>query len=281
MSLKSPKNVEFQKPVIELLNEDSIISHLDSVAAQSVGQLIILTKTQSTNSHLLSLCQHSSQSGVACVAESQTKGRGRRGRHWVSPAGHNIYLSMTWRFTGCLEDLSGLSLAIGLAVVRVLDNYGLCNLSLKWPNDVYCRGQKLAGILIDIASTDGDDCLAVIGIGLNRWIDADASQLIDQQWIDLFSLMGDAMPSRNQLIAKIINQLIIVIAQFEMNSFAGLCDEWNQWDYLLKRPIVLSAGNRKISGTACGVSATGLLVIEDEHGQKQAYAIGEVLLEPQ
>ena len=281
MLLKKNDNVGLSEPVVELLNEDAIISSLDSVAAQSVGQLIVLARTQSTNSYLLSLCQHSSQSGVVCVAESQTKGRGRRGKHWVSPAGHNIYLSMTWCFTSNLESLSGLSLVIGIAVVRVLDNYGLCDLSLKWPNDVYCGGQKLSGILVDIASTDDAGCMAVIGIGLNRWIDADASQLIDQQWIDLFSLMGDAMPSRNQLIAKIINQLIDVITQFEVNGFAGLCEEWNQWDYLLERPVVLSAGNQLIYGTACGVSATGLLVIKDEQGQKQAYAIGEVLLERQ
>jgi BirA family biotin operon repressor/biotin-[acetyl-CoA-carboxylase] ligase len=281
MPLKSRKNVDFSKPVIELLNEDLIISHLDLVATQSVGQLIVLAKTQSTNCYLLNLCEHSSQSGVACVAESQTKGRGRRGRHWVSPAGHNIYLSMTWCFSGNLANLSGLSLVIGLAVVRVLNNYGLCDLSLKWPNDVYCGGQKLAGILVDIANTDDDDCLTVIGIGLNRWIDADASLLIDQQWIDLFSLMGNSMPSRNQLIAKIINQLIDVIAQFEVNGFAGLRDEWHQWDYLLGHTIILNAGNQKISGTACGISSTGLLVIKDEQGHKQSYAIGEALLERQ
>jgi BirA family biotin operon repressor/biotin-[acetyl-CoA-carboxylase] ligase len=275
------KKVDFIAPAVELLDEEKIISQLDSVTVLSVDQLIVLTKTQSTNSHLLSLCQRSSQSGMVCVAESQTKGRGRRGRHWVSPAGHNIYLSMTWCFGGSLERLSGLSLVIGLAVVRVLNNYGLCDLSLKWPNDVYCNGQKLAGILVDIASTDNDECLAVIGIGLNRWVDADASQLIDQQWIDLFSLMGDAMPSRNQLIAKIIQQLIDVMTQFEVNGFAGLRDEWHQWDYLLGRPIVLSAGNQKISGTACGVSATGLLILKNEQGQKRSYAIGEVLLEHQ
>ncbi|MEE9413472.1 MAG: biotin--[acetyl-CoA-carboxylase] ligase [Methylococcales bacterium] len=281
MSLISNNNINLSVPAIELLNEEAIVLQLDSLTAQSVDQLIVLSKTQSTNSYLLNLCQHSSQSRVVCIAETQTKGRGRRGRNWISPAGHNIYLSMTWRFAAQLKDLSGLSLAIGLAVVRVLDGYGLNGLSLKWPNDVYCGGQKLAGILVDIASTDDDDCLAVIGIGLNRWIDADASQLIDQQWVDLFSLMGDAMPSRNQLIAKIIDQLIDVIAQFEVGGFAELCDEWNQWDYLLGRSIVLSAGNRQICGIACGVSITGSLMIEDEQGQKQSYTIGEVLLERQ
>jgi BirA family biotin operon repressor/biotin-[acetyl-CoA-carboxylase] ligase len=277
MSLKTDSNIDFSQPVTELLNEDEIISQLDLITAQSVGQLIVLAKTQSTNSYLLELSQYSSQSGVVCVAESQTKGRGRRGRSWISPAGHNIYLSMIWRFGGDLAELSGLSLAVGLAIVRVLDNYGLSDLSLKWPNDVYCRGQKLAGILVEIADTNANECLVVIGVGLNRWIDAAASDLIDQQWTDLFSLMGKSLPSRNQLIAKIIDQLIKVIDQFEGAGFAGLCDEWGQWDYLLGRQLVLVAGNQQISGTACGVNRSGLLVIKDEQGQQQAYAIGEVL----
>lgn len=281
MSLKTGNNINFLEPVTELLNEDEIISQLDFMTAQSIGQLIVLAKTQSTNSYLLESSQHSSQSGVVCVAESQIKGRGRRGRSWVSPAGHNIYLSMTWRLGGDLAELSGLSLAVGLAIVRVLDNYGLRDLSLKWPNDVYCRGQKLAGILVEIADTNANECLVVIGVGLNRWIGTAAADLIDQQWTDLFSLMGKRMPSRNQLIAKIIDQLINVIAQFENAGFAGLCDEWGQWDYLLGCQLVLIAGNQQISGTACGVNGSGLLVIENKQGQKQAYAIGEVVLEHQ
>ena len=281
MSLKTGNNIDFLEPVTELLNKDEIISQLDFMTAQSIGQLIVLAKTQSTNSYLLESSQHSSQSGVVCVAESQTKGRGRRGRSWVSPAGHNIYLSMTWRFGGDLAELSGLSLAVGLAIVRVLDNYGLRDLSLKWPNDVYCRGQKLAGILVEIADTNAHECLVVIGVGLNRWIGTAVADLIDQQWTDLFSLMGKSLPSRNQLIAKIIDQLIKVITQFEDAGFAGLCDEWGQWDYLLGCQLVLVAGNQQISGTACGVNRSGLLVLENEQGQKQAYAIGEVVLERQ
>ncbi len=281
MTLETYKCAPSMAPRVESLDENTILSHLQPVASQSVSQLIVLAKTQSTNSYLLNLFQHSCQSGVVCVAESQTKGRGRRGRSWISPAGHNIYLSATWRFTGNLQNLSGLSLVVGLAIVRALDSYGLSDLSLKWPNDVYCRGHKLAGTLIEIANINADEYLVVIGVGLNRWIDAAASDLIDQQWIDLFSLMGNSMPSRNQLIAKIIDQLFNVTAQFERTGFAGLHDEWNQWDHLLGKQLVLVTGEQQINGIACGVNESGLLVIQDEQGQKQSYAIGEVLLERQ
>lgn len=281
MTLETYKCAPSMAPRVESLDENTILSHLQPVASQSVSQLIVLAKTQSTNSYLLNLSQHSCRSGVVCIAESQTKGRGRRERSWISPAGHNIYLSTTWRFTGNLQNLSGLSLVVGLAIVRALNNYDLSDLSLKWPNDVYCRGHKLAGTLIEIANINADEYLVVIGIGLNRWIDAAASDLIDQQWIDLFSLMGNNMPSRNQLIAKIIDQLFNVTAQFERTGFAGLHDEWNQWDHLLGKQLVLVTGKQQINGIACGVNESGLLVIQDEQGQKQSYAIGEVLLKRQ
>lgn len=281
MTLETYKCAPSMAPRVESLDENTILSHLQPVVSHSVSQLIVLAKTQSTNSYLLNLSQHSCQSGVVCVAESQTKGRGRRGRSWVSPAGHNIYLSATWRFTGNLQNLSGLSLVVGLAIVRVLNSYDLSDLSLKWPNDVYCRGRKLAGTLIEIANVNADEYLVVIGIGLNRWIDVTASDLIDQQWIDLFSLMGNNIPSRNQLIAKIIDQLFNVTAQFERTGFAGLHDEWNQWDHLLGKQLVLVTGEQQINGIACGVNESGLLVIQDKQGQRQSYAIGEVLLERQ
>ncbi|HFD12189.1 MAG TPA: biotin--[acetyl-CoA-carboxylase] ligase [Crenotrichaceae bacterium] len=278
MCLKTNKNPLSEAPVAEPLDENLILSHLNQAITQSLSQIIILGATESTNSHLLGLCQQSMQSAIVCLAESQSKGRGRRGNHWISPAGHNVYLSMSWRFPVHLQDLSGLSLAVGLAITRALKIHQLNGLSLKWPNDVYCRGKKLAGILIDIVDTTDHDCLVVIGVGLNRWIDAASSTLIDRQWIDLYSVMGNAMPSRNQLIATIIRHLVAVITEFEIEGFAGFCDEWTDSDHLLGQQIVLTAGNQIIHGAARGVSDAGLLMIEVQPGRVQSYSIGEVVL---
>ncbi len=265
-------------PKIEMLDENLILSYLEPDSTRLLNQLIVLGKTQSTNSHLLSVCDQSGQSGMVCVAESQTKGRGRRGKTWVSPAGHNVYLSMSWRFEAQQQELSGLSLAIGLAVIRALKDFQLSNLSIKWPNDIYSGDKKLAGILIDVVWTDENHCLVVAGIGLNRWIDAASSGLIDQDWVDLFILMGLKMPSRNRLVASIIGHLIEVMLQFEVDGFSGFCDEWKQWDYLVGRQIILSTGQQQVNGIACGVNSAGLLVIEDSEQQQHLYSIGEVVL---
>ncbi len=281
MCFEANKYSVLQTPPIELLSEDRILSNLESISTQSISQLIILGKTESTNSYLLKLCAQSMQSGIICIAESQTMGRGRRGKNWVSPSGHNIYFSMSWQFERQVQDLSGLSLVIGLAVMRVLRSYPLNDLSLKWPNDVYCQNQKLAGILIDIVSGNDNQYLVVIGIGLNRWIDPASSDSIDQRWTDLFSLLGEDMPSRNEMIAKIIHHLTKAIAEFNDTGFAGFHSEWNQFDYLIGQQVALTFGNQLVDGIARGVNSEGLLVIENDQGHKQAYSIGEVLLAKQ
>ena len=278
MRLKNNISSDSLTPVPEVLNEERILFCLKPMTLRFVNQVHILGETESTNSYLLDRCQQAMRSGIVCIADSQSKGRGRRGRTWISPSGHNIYLSMCWRFSNQLQDLSGLSLVIGLAAIRALKHYGISDLSLKWPNDVYCRGRKLAGILVDITSLNHSNCQAVIGIGLNRWIDAASSKAIDRQWIDLFSVMGHAMPSRNHLIATLLHELINVAHQFETDGFSCFHHEWAENDYLRGQRIILVTGDQKISGVACGISDAGLLMLEDEHGQQHAHSIGEVEL---
>jgi len=87
-----------------------------------------------------------------CLAESQRQGRGRRGRHWHSPPGRNIYLSLLWRYPEGPEVLAGLSLAVGVVIARVLREAGVDDLALKWPNDLLCRGRKLGGVLLESAA---------------------------------------------------------------------------------------------------------------------------------
>lgn len=265
-------------PLVERLNEDKILSCLNQVTVDEISRMIILGVTESTNSYVLDYCDQSLLSGVVCVAESQTQGRGRRGRTWVSPEGHNIYLSMSWQFQSQLRELSGLSLAIGLAVVRALQAFQVDDLSLKWPNDVYCQQRKLGGILVDIVARSETQCLAVIGVGLNRWIASDSAATIDQQWIDLYTTMQESMPARNRLIAELIQHIVAVLKQFEQSGFSGFQEEWNQWDHLRGRKIVLHMGQQQLTGVAQGINGQGMLAVKNASGDVKHYSIGEVSL---
>ena len=122
--------------------------------------------------------------GVALFAETQTAGRGRLGRVWVSPPKSNIYLSLGWR-TG-LEplELAGLSLAAGCAIGEGLErNFGL-KMQLKWPNDLYLGGKKCGGVLIDLVQSSNQDWTVVVGVGLNVAMPNSGGNDIDQPWTD-------------------------------------------------------------------------------------------------
>ena len=120
----------------------------------------------STNQYLLERVNTLS-SGESCLAECQTAGRGRRGKPWVSPFGCQLILSMYWRLEQGMAAAMGLSLAVGVAVVEALESLGYPGVALKWPNDLYYQGRKLAGILVEMSGSAGASCHLVIGVGLN------------------------------------------------------------------------------------------------------------------
>jgi BirA family biotin operon repressor/biotin-[acetyl-CoA-carboxylase] ligase len=137
-------------------------------AGEAAGYAIqVHDRLASTNAHLLSLAQQGAAHKCVAVAEMQTDGRGRRGRSWLAEPGSGLTFSLLWRFRRPLTALSGLSLAVGVGVVRALHRQGVDAARVKWPNDILLAGGKLAGILIE---TQGDmlgDAAAVIGIGIN------------------------------------------------------------------------------------------------------------------
>ncbi|MFC7000428.1 biotin--[acetyl-CoA-carboxylase] ligase [Pseudobowmanella zhangzhouensis] len=83
-------------------------------------------------------------SGAVCLAEAQTAGRGRQGKSWLSPFASSLYLSMYWNFTLGYQQISGLSLVVGVAIASTLKRLNINNVGLKWPNDVYVNGKKIA-----------------------------------------------------------------------------------------------------------------------------------------
>jgi BirA family biotin operon repressor/biotin-[acetyl-CoA-carboxylase] ligase len=124
------------------------------------GRLTWLDETASTNTVALELAEHSADEGSVAAAETQTAGRGRRGRSWSSPAGAGIYASVVLRPS--LRAAPLLTLAVGTAVAEGIAAASGLECDLKWPNDVYAGGRKLAGILAEGASG-----AVVVGFGIN------------------------------------------------------------------------------------------------------------------
>ncbi|XOD70087.1 MAG: bifunctional biotin--[acetyl-CoA-carboxylase] ligase/biotin operon repressor BirA [Sodalis sp. (in: enterobacteria)] len=254
---------------LQLLNETVIRAHLPA------GRLAVLSIVDSTNQYLIERIG-SIQSGDACVAEYQTQGRGRCGRHWISPFGKNIHLSLYWRFDQNLATTVGLSLMVGIVAAEVLQHLGAIEVRVKWPNDLYLNDRKLAGILVEIFGKSGDIAHVVIGFGINLAMHEPAEEgIIDQNWINLQEA-GIAI-DRNTLAAKLTDTLRQSLRQFESNGFASFFARWEALDNFFNRPVKLLLGDREIYGIARGVNAHGALLLEKE-GKYHEYYGGEISL---
>ncbi|WP_151705020.1 bifunctional biotin--[acetyl-CoA-carboxylase] ligase/biotin operon repressor BirA [Nitrincola alkalilacustris] len=210
------------------------------------------------------------------VAERQTAGRGRRGRSWISPFGANIYFSIGWRLERGVAALEGLSLAVGIALRDALTDLGVPDVMLKWPNDLLCKGQKLAGVLIEVNGDTADQCQLILGIGLNVGMPEQSAQQIDQPWTDLHSQMANP-PSRNLILAALVNRLIPMLNSFEQQGFSALHERWAQVDAYYGRAVEIHAASTRLSGICRGVNETGALLLETDRGMETVHG-GEVSL---
>ncbi len=262
----------------ELLDKQLIMRSLAATTQAQITALEVHQQIESTNSYLVTLTHSDSNaSGIFCVAEQQTAGKGRRGRHWVSPFGQNIYLSLLWKFQEGSASLSGLSLAIGVAVIQTLNLHGIQEVGLKWPNDIYWRQKKLGGILVEVSGESNGPCSAVIGLGLNLYLPKEEAQSIEQDWVDIFHIMGEKHGiSRNQLLVTLIEKMIGVTASYTGASFAKYCDQWRQYDCMQAQQVNLYMGSQKIAGIVRGINDEGLLLLETSDGMMHSYASGEV-----
>lgn len=262
---------------LELLDRDRILADLTNAARAALNRLEVYSALDSTNNYLLARAGDGWPSGVVCLAEQQTSGRGRQGRNWLTPFGASLAFSLLWRFSVPPPALSGLSLAAGIAVVRVLRDLGADGVGLKWPNDVLCQGRKLGGILLESGGV-ADAFHVVAGIGLNVALPRLATTVIDQPWIDLLEILEEAPISRNRLAARLVSELIGIFIRFQEGGFADLISEWARFDQVVGRQVRLQLPNAVVAGIARGVDATGALLLETPDGRITPYLGGEISL---
>lgn len=237
----------------------------------------VLDNVESTNMLLLQRAAAGSASGSVVAAEWQTQGRGRRGRVWHATPTAALTFSVLWRFQQGAGFLAGLSLAVGVAVARVLSALGVHDAGLKWPNDIIWHGRKLAGILIEMQGDMLGPSAAVIGIGLNCRLPDMLHERIDQPVVDLETACSE-VPDRNRVLALLLIELVRVIDVFARDGFVSLREEWqNRHVYQGKLVKLMLPDGKVVSGTAQGVADDGTLLLATKAGQRRFHS-GEVSL---
>jgi BirA family biotin operon repressor/biotin-[acetyl-CoA-carboxylase] ligase len=252
---------------LQLLAEDSIRACLSPGALAALSHLDVLLITSSTSERLAAMPAPAPGRMLACIAEYQSGGRGRRGRRWFSPLGHGLCLSVSWCYEVAPRDLAALGLVIGVAVAEALTQLvPTQSVQLKWPNDIVTDGGKLGGILVDVAGESGGPLRVVIGIGVNvraspglsAEVDADGGSL---QPATLDSLVPGGAVSRNQLAGCLMNALHSNLSEFASTGFSAFAPRWRARDYLLGRPVTITGGSQKLNGIAQGIADDGALLL--------------------
>ncbi|WP_440056174.1 bifunctional biotin--[acetyl-CoA-carboxylase] ligase/biotin operon repressor BirA [Pseudoalteromonas sp. T1lg65] len=229
----------------------------------------------STNSELMRRLQNKEalSSGHVLVAEMQNAGRGRRGRVWQSPFGANLYYSYYWCFDGGMQAAMGVSIAAGLAVFDTLKALYNLDVELKWPNDVYLQGQKLAGILVELEGQIEGPCHLVIGIGMNIQMPENAAESIEQAWTDLNSHSADV--DKNQLVVELTHYLAQRLTQYQRSGLSEMVTVWNTLNAFQGELIELTTGQRQWRGICEGIDELGGLLLRQD-GELKSYYGGEI-----
>tara|TARA_B100000214_G_scaffold208276_1_gene151059 strand:+ start:505 stop:1410 length:906 start_codon:yes stop_codon:yes gene_type:complete len=252
------------------LDKEKILSKLSNEFRSKVV-LEVFDTISSTNDYLLRKEKNKNKDIKICIAEEQTKGRGRRGKSWISPKFKNIYFSLNSYLKK--EDLSGLSIAVALSVSKVLTKINVMSL-IKWPNDLLVGNKKICGILIETAKV-GELTKVVIGIGIN--VNMEYSELIDQEWTSI-KLEKKQSVDRNSIITEMINQLCITLNKFEQEEFDYFLNKFTSLDLLKDKEFTLKdKPNETFIGK--GIDNKGLLIAQNLKDQRIVkFSSGEVSL---
>lgn len=255
----------------------SLLSRLDDATRAAFASIEVVDAIDSTNSELLR--RRTPERGlVALFADTQHGGRGRQGRPWASPPGANLYCSVARRFSGTLARLGGLSLVVGIAIAEAMRALGAAAVGVKWPNDLVVDDagtlRKLGGVLIEGGLQDGLP-RAVIGIGLNVRMPAEAAPLIDQPWTDLQMQIDGGAPPRAVVAAALLASLAEALGRFDAEGLAPFLPRFDALDALRDAQIDALIADRMVSGVAAGIDDDGALRLRTANGVLTLHA-GEV-----
>jgi len=263
---------------------------------------VVVHKTiDSTNSWSLQQCRAGKTLPFACFAEEQKAGRGWRGKQWLMSAGANIALSICWPFDLSYQKLHLLPLAIALAIVDTLEDLNLKHVQIKWPNDVYVRGKKIAGILIEAQavkarSADGimvDKSLLgnmqaamVIGIGLNYDMSSFAATLEHERSQALPVLTDVEHEMKRQAVEQKTDR--IIVAASLLQNVVDVCQNFpqdpnqylekfrRQYDFCENKTVEIILDDlREVTGVAQGVSDNAELIVLID-GEERLFNSAEV-----
>lgn len=237
---------------------------ITDVLMQRLDRVQQYAELDSTNVEAMRQLQAGETGCFLLLAHTQSAGRGRRGRHWHSPAGAGLYMTLVRPFAKEPHTLQSLSLVTALSVQQALQACGAANIKLKWPNDLLVQKKKLAGILLELKSVN-DLQYVLFGIGINLALPDAVIKQIDQPATDLSRVIPRAV-DKSEIAERVTEVLLDNLEEFEQTAFSTFYDRWNALDHYQQEDIVLQVGEKQKIGKSLGVDESGALLLQTANG---------------
>jgi BirA family biotin operon repressor/biotin-[acetyl-CoA-carboxylase] ligase len=262
----------------DLLHADDLAARLGETKV--VGRDIrVFQETTSTNDVLERLARDGVKEGVVVFAESQTKGRGRLGREWLSPPNKGLWFSVLLRPSLRPQEATQLTIASATAVRRAIQNQTGLKTGVKWPNDILLNGRKTAGILTEMAAEVDRVKHVIVGIGVDVNLDSDDFRADLQKTATSLKIELGKAESRSELAVCILHELDADYHRLSTGDFGAVANEWEEHCITIGRVVSIHTGDRKVRGRAESLTEDGALLVRTEHGHLERIIGGDVLLE--
>jgi BirA family biotin operon repressor/biotin-[acetyl-CoA-carboxylase] ligase len=260
------------------LHADDLLSRLGSVRV--VGRDIrVFEQTTSTNDVVEKLARDGVAEGVVVFAESQTRGRGRLGRRWLSPARKGLWFSVLLRPPLRPQETTQLTVAGAVALWRAVHAQTGLQPEIKWPNDLLARGRKFAGILTELSAELDRVKYVILGIGVDVNLDATDFPPELRKVSTSLKIECHRAVNRPELAVALLRELDAVYARVCRGDFASVADEWAAHCTTLGRQVAIQTGDRQVRGRAEALGEDGALLVRTEHGLLERVIGGDVTLE--
>jgi BirA family biotin operon repressor/biotin-[acetyl-CoA-carboxylase] ligase len=260
------------------LHSDDLLARLGKTKV--VGRDIrVFEETTSTNDVIEKLARDGVKEGAVVFAESQTKGRGRLGRKWISPERKGLWFSILLRPDLRPQEATQLTVASATALRRAIQNVTGLSPEIKWPNDILVGGKKVAGILTELSAELDHVRHVILGVGVDVNLGVGEFPLELRKLATSLKIESGRAVSRPELASAILRELDSDYARICAGKFTAVADEWEAHCTTIGRDVTVQIGGRKLRGRAESLDDDGALLLRTEHGRLEPITGGDVTLE--
>ncbi|NLK51981.1 MAG: biotin--[acetyl-CoA-carboxylase] ligase [Syntrophomonadaceae bacterium] len=240
-------------------------------------QVIYYDEVETTNEAARRLAQQGAMEGTLVVAERQTRGKGRLGRHWVSPRGEGLWFSFILRPQMLPVEAPRATLVSAVAVARAIRQLTGLEVKIKWPNDLLLEGKKVTGILTEMNCEIDRINYLVVGIGINVNLDPDTFPSEISKVATSISFCLNRKVSRVLLLQKCLEELEHYYNTWKNSGFESILVEWRELSYTLGKWTRVKVMEETVEGLAEDVEEDGSLRLRLKDGRIYRVIAGDVL----